>query len=85
VQRGAISAACAGSANADLVDVAIDYFPSLVLRDRAWARRENITAPDALFIALAERLGETLATKDRGLVTAATTHARVRAIVLAGG
>ena len=56
--------------------------PTLALRDRAWELRENMTAADALFVALAERLDEPLATKDRGLARAAREHAQVDAIEL---
>lgn len=59
-------------------------FPSLALRERAWELRENMTAADALFVALADRLGEPLATRDRGLADAARAIAGVDAIVLEG-
>jgi predicted nucleic acid-binding protein len=67
----------------DLGDLAIDLYPTLPLRQRAWELRENLTAADALFVALAERLGEPLATKDRALASAARTYAGVEAIELA--
>jgi predicted nucleic acid-binding protein len=41
-----------------------------------------MTAGDALFVALAEALGEPLATKDGGLATAAARHADVEVLVL---
>jgi predicted nucleic acid-binding protein len=82
VQRGTITGERAGAAIDDLGDLAIDYFPTLSLRDRAWELRENLTAADALFVALAERLNETLATKDRALAAAAGRYARVRALEL---
>lgn len=40
------------------------------LVDRAWALRENITAYDAMYVALAERLDATLVTLDQRLATA---------------
>jgi predicted nucleic acid-binding protein len=40
------------------------------MRERAWGLRENFTIADALFVALAERLGEPLATKDLALAAA---------------
>jgi predicted nucleic acid-binding protein len=61
----------AGNAVVDLGDVQVDLFSSLPLRERAWELRHNLTAGDALFLALAEQLGESLATKDRGLLAAA--------------
>jgi predicted nucleic acid-binding protein len=84
-QRGLIPAARAAAAVDDLGDLAIDLFPTLALRQRAWELRESLTAADALFVALAERLGEPLVTKDRGLVSAARAHARVEVVELAAG
>lgn len=81
--RGLITAERATAAVDDLGDLAIDLYPTLPLRERAWELRENLTAADALFVALAERLGEPLATKDRGLAAAARTHAGIETIELA--
>ncbi|MDQ3608938.1 MAG: type II toxin-antitoxin system VapC family toxin [Actinomycetota bacterium] len=72
----------AAAAIDDLGDVAIELFPALSLRSRAWGLRHNLTMADALFVALAERLEEPLATKDRGLAAAARTHAGVEVIAL---
>lgn len=85
VQRGAMDAERAESAIGDLGDLAVELFPTLALRDRAWELRENLAAADALFVALAERLDEPLATKDRGLIAAAKRHAEVETIELIGG
>lgn len=85
VLRGLIAADRATAAIEDLGDLAVEVFPTLPLRDRAWALRENFTAADAFFVALAERLGEPLATKDRGLASAARRHAEIEAIELTGG
>jgi predicted nucleic acid-binding protein len=46
------------------------------------ALRHNLTVADALFVALAERLEEPLATKDRGLAAAARSRAGVEVIDL---
>lgn len=82
VRRGAISSERATGAIEDLGDLAIEIFPALPLRDRVWELRDNFTAADALFVALAERLGEPLATKDRGLGTAARQHVGIDTIDL---
>lgn len=82
VQRGVLSPERAGAAVADLGDLTLDLFPTLLLRDRAWELRANLTVADALFVALAEALDEPLATKDRGLARAAATHAGVEVIEL---
>jgi predicted nucleic acid-binding protein len=44
------------------------------VRERAWSLRRNLTAADALFVALAEQLGERLATKDVALAKELATH-----------
>jgi len=66
----------------DLGDLPVELFGTLPLRRRAWELRENLTAADALFVALAEHLGEPLATKDRGLASAARDHARIETLEL---
>jgi predicted nucleic acid-binding protein len=70
----------AGAAIEDLADVPIDLYPSLPLTLRAWELRNNLTAADALFVALAERLDEPFMTKDRALAAAARTHTPVHVI-----
>lgn len=82
VQRGLLPDARAAAAIEDLGDLAVDLFPTLPLRRRAWELRENLTAADALFVALAEQLGEPLATKDRGLALASRTHAGIETVEL---
>jgi predicted nucleic acid-binding protein len=82
VLRGALGADRARVALADLGDIAVELFPTLSLRERAWELRENLTAADALFVALAERLGEPLLTRDQALAAAAGRHAGVETIAL---
>lgn len=81
-RRGAITGDRAQAAIEDLGDFAVELFPTLPLRNRAWELRENLTAADALFVALAEQLREPLATKDRGLASAAERHAAIQTIQL---
>lgn len=83
VLRGTIVDERASAAIEDLGDIAVELFPTLPLRERAWQLRENLTAADAFFVALAERLGEPLATKDRGLAAAAKMLSGVEVIELA--
>jgi predicted nucleic acid-binding protein len=82
VLRGIVTAPRAQGALDDLADVALDLVPSLVLRRRAWELRDNLTAADALFVALAERLDEPLATKDRALAAAVRRHTRAAVVEL---
>ncbi|MGO9487797.1 MAG: type II toxin-antitoxin system VapC family toxin [Solirubrobacteraceae bacterium] len=80
-QRGLLGDDRAQSALADLGDLRLRLFPSMALRGRAWELRHNLTAADALFIALAEALGEPLASKDRALLAAAGGAARVVGVI----
>jgi predicted nucleic acid-binding protein len=81
-QRGSLTGRRAADAVADLGDLAIELFPSLVLRHRAWQLRKNFTVADALFLALAEQLGEPLLTKDDPLATEAAKHTAVEVLAL---
>lgn len=73
--RGEIAEDRAAGAVEDLDDLPIELFPCLPLRQRAWTLRDNLTAADALFVALAEQLDEPLATKDSALAAEAGRHA----------
>lgn len=84
VRRGAVPPDRAKGAVSDLGDLPLDLFGSLPLRERAWELRENLTAADGLFVALAERLGEPLATRDLALAAAARDLTGIEAIELAG-
>lgn len=75
--RETISADRAAAAIEDLGDLPIELFGSLPLRRRVWELRENLTAADALFVALAEHLEEPLYTKDAALARAAREHAGI--------
>jgi predicted nucleic acid-binding protein len=50
----------------------IETYPTAPLLDDALALRENFTFDDGLYVALAQRLGEPLATTDLRLARAAT-------------
>ena len=80
--RDVIGAERATAAITDLADLSVALFATLPLSPRAWELRANLSAADALFVALAEALAEPLATKDRGLGRAAVEHADVEVIVL---
>lgn len=80
--RGVVADERAASAIEDLGDVPVEMFPSMPLRRRAWSLKANMTAADALFVALAEQLGEPLATKDEALVAEAARHADVSVVSL---
>lgn len=80
--RGDLTQERLDGAVADLGDLSMELYPSLSLRVRAWELRRNLTVGDALFLALAEQLGEPLATKDAGLADAAERHGSVDVIRL---
>lgn len=56
---------------ADLADMPIRRYPHSVLLPRVWELRRNLTAYDALYVALAEALDAPLVTRDRRLAGSA--------------
>lgn len=65
--RGEIGSDSASLAHADLLDVRVELFDYAPFADRVWALRPNLSAYDAWYVAVAERLGAPLATLDRRL------------------
>lgn len=61
----------------DLLDFPIRRYPHDVLLSRVWSLRENFTAYDAVYVALAEALDARLLTRDQRLATAIRRHVRV--------
>jgi predicted nucleic acid-binding protein len=68
------------TALADLADFPVYRYPHDFLLPRVWELRNNLTAYDAVYIALAEALGAPLLTRDRRLAAAAGHHARVELV-----
>ncbi len=62
---------------ADLADFPLRRYPHDFLLPRVWALRNNLTAYDATYVALAEVLDMPLLTRDRRLAGAAGHQARV--------
>ncbi len=62
---------------ADLADMPIRRYPHHVLLPRVWELRHNLTAYDALYVALAEALDAPLVTRDRRLEDAAGHGAEI--------
>lgn len=81
VHRGHLDPIRAEMAVHDLGDTAVELIPSGSLRTRAWELRDNFTVGDALFLALAARLGEPLITLDARLATAARRHTGIDVVV----
>ena len=81
VRAGEISADRAAEAIADLVDLDLHRHAHLDLLIRAWKLRENVTAYDAIYIALAEALDATVVTCDVPLAKAPGHRAHIDGIV----
>jgi predicted nucleic acid-binding protein len=81
VRSGEVSPGRAADAIADLVDLDIHRHAHVDLLARAWALRENVTAYDAMYVALAEALEATLVTCDGGLAKAPARRARVEVVM----
>jgi predicted nucleic acid-binding protein len=68
---------CGRAALADLSDLPLYRYPHDFLLPRVWDLRNNLTAYDAVYVALAEALDAPLLTRDRHLAAAAGHHARI--------
>lgn len=77
---GALSARRFASAVRDLEDLAIDRYPTVRLMWRAYELRDNVTAYDAAYVALAEALGCPLATADGRLAKASGVRCEVELV-----
>ncbi|MFZ0861368.1 MAG: type II toxin-antitoxin system VapC family toxin, partial [Candidatus Sulfotelmatobacter sp.] len=70
VRERAVSAHRADEAIRDLLDLRINRYPHFVLLARIWQLRQNFSAYDAAYVALAEKLGAALVTRDGRLASA---------------
>ena len=61
----------------DLADLPLHRYPHDFLLQRIWDLRNNFTAYDAVYVALAEALDSPLLTRDPRLAAAAGHHARI--------
>ena len=64
----------------DLADLPLRRYPHVFLLPRVWELRNNLTAYDALYVALAEALDAPLLTSDRRLAAAPGHHARIELV-----
>jgi predicted nucleic acid-binding protein len=80
VRTGEVSAGRADEAIADLADLDLHRHPHLDLLGRAWKLRDNISAYDAMYVALAEAIEAPMVTCDGPLAKAPGHRARIEVI-----
>ena len=64
----------------DFADFPLTRYPHDFLLPRVWELRDNLTAYDAVYVALAEALDAPLLTRDQRLAGAPGHHARVELV-----
>lgn len=80
VARGVLVPSRAEELLADLADLPIISWPHGPLLDRVWALRENVSAYDAVYVALAEALDARFVTADRRLAKAVAAVSNIQVV-----
>jgi len=80
VRLGRVGVATAEAAIRVWPHIELNRYDIRPLLQRIWSLRDNLTAYDATYLALAEALNCELVTADRHLASAAVTAARVRLV-----
>jgi predicted nucleic acid-binding protein len=80
VRTGEVASGRADEAIADLIDLDLHRHPHVDLLARAWKLRDNVSAYDAMYVALAEAIEATIVTCDGPLAKAPGHHARIEVI-----
>jgi predicted nucleic acid-binding protein len=78
--RGDIGSEAGRSALVDLAEFGIERHAHDSFLPRVWELRHNLTAYDAVYVALAEALSATLLTRDRRLAAAPGHRARIELV-----
>lgn len=81
VRGGRLDAVNAGRSLAGLQALPLQRFPHEPLLPRIWQLRDNLTAYDASYVALAETLGCSLVTGDAGIAHSPGLRCRVEVLV----
>lgn len=69
VREGAVSAQRADQAVQDLQSLRVTRYPHIIFLPHIWRLRHNLSAYDAAYVALTEKLGATLITRDARLAS----------------
>jgi len=77
VREGSVSAPRADQAIQDLLDLRVTRYPHFVFLPHIWRLRDNLSAYDAAYVALTERLGATLITRDARLASASARRVSI--------
>jgi predicted nucleic acid-binding protein len=80
VRMGEVSSGRADEAIVDLADLDLHRHPHVDLLGRGWKLRDNVSAYDAMYVALAEALEATVVTCDRPLAKAPGRGTRIEVI-----
>lgn len=78
--NGEIDAERGRSALEDLADLPLRRYPHDFLLSRVWDLRDNFTAYDAMYVALAEVLDAPLLTRDKRLAASPGHRARIELV-----
>lgn len=76
-REGSVSVQRADQALQDLLNLRVTRYPHFVFLAQIWRLRHNFSAYDAAYVALTEKLGATLITRDARLASAFPRAAKI--------
>jgi len=80
VSKGIITPSRAKDALVDLAELPLTRYPHFPFLSRIWELRDNLSAYDAIYVALAETLDAPMLTCDRKLSSSPGHHAHIEVI-----